>query len=231
MHSFVSISCVVSVQVRIFPSNIYVAWWWEKYLSKHSLIKQICLWCDKLIALWTLNRQVKIFLWISNNCNLRDALIAPVIGLFHWIPFFTQETVSLLLPFVYQVDPYFVNSIDMCSMDEITKIYVFKKSTEKKLYSSFEKVWLFFLIFTEEIAFLSYFSESTQALKYENWKCKDYGVYLINVFRMSPTLKRNLTKLVYVWREKNPKTWNLHIFIISKKKNEIWNVNSNMVFP
>ena len=39
--------------------------------------------------------------------------------------------------------------------------------------------------------------------KSENWKSfKDYDVYLINVFRMSHTLKRNLTKLVYVRKEK-----------------------------
>ena len=47
---------------------------------------------------------------------------------------------------------------------------------------------------------------------------------------MSHTLKRNLTKLVYVQKEKNRK---LKIFISSlfKKKNEeIWNVNSNMVY-
>ena len=64
----------------------------------------------------------------SSNCNFRDAIIAYVIDLFHGIRFFTQQTVSLLLSFVYQVDPYFVNSTDMCS----------------KLYSFFEKFWLFF---------------------------------------------------------------------------------------
>ena len=36
----------------------------QKYLSKRSLIKHTCSWRDKLIALWTLNRQVKIFLRI-----------------------------------------------------------------------------------------------------------------------------------------------------------------------
>ena len=44
-----------------------------------------------------------------NYCNFRDAHIAAVIGLFPGISFFTQQTVSLLLPFVYQVDPYIVN--------------------------------------------------------------------------------------------------------------------------
>ena len=64
----------------------------------------------------------------SNNCNFRDALIAPVIGLFHGIRFFIQQSVSLLLPFVYQVDSYFLNSIDMCNANEITKTgYIYSK--------------------------------------------------------------------------------------------------------
>ena len=41
---------------------IYVAQWWEKYLSKRSLIKHTRSWHDKLIVLWTLNRQTKVFL-------------------------------------------------------------------------------------------------------------------------------------------------------------------------
>ena len=67
---FLSVSFTVSVQVRIFPSNmrdiiIYVARWWEKCLSKHSLTKHTCSWHDKLMVLWTLNRQArKIFLHI-----------------------------------------------------------------------------------------------------------------------------------------------------------------------
>ena len=52
---FLSVSFVVSVQVRIFSLNmrdiiIYVARWWEKYLSKCSLIKHTCSWRDKLIV-------------------------------------------------------------------------------------------------------------------------------------------------------------------------------------
>ena len=39
------------------------------------------------------------------NSNFWDALIAPVLG----ICFFIQQTVNLLLPFIYQVDQYFVN--------------------------------------------------------------------------------------------------------------------------
>ena len=66
MHNFfLSLSFIVSVQVRIFPLNvrniiIYVARWWEKCLSEHSLIKHTCSWRDKHIVLWTLNRQAKI---------------------------------------------------------------------------------------------------------------------------------------------------------------------------
>ena len=43
----------------------YFSRWWEKYLSKRSLIKHTCSWRDKLIVLWTLNRQAKIFLHIQ----------------------------------------------------------------------------------------------------------------------------------------------------------------------
>ena len=37
----------------------------EKYLSERSLTKHSCSWRDKLIVLWTLNRQAKIFSRIS----------------------------------------------------------------------------------------------------------------------------------------------------------------------
>ena len=45
-----------SVKVRIFPLNmrdiiIYVARWWEKYLSKCSPLKHTCSWRDKPIVL------------------------------------------------------------------------------------------------------------------------------------------------------------------------------------
>ena len=69
----------------------------------------------------------------SSNWNFRDALIVPVKGLFHGIRFFTQETVSLLLPIVYQVDPYFVNSIDMCSTNGITKTGLHIQKKHKKI--------------------------------------------------------------------------------------------------
>ena len=49
-------SFIVSVKVGIFTLNmrdiiIYVARWWEKYLSKHSPLKHTCSWHDKLIVL------------------------------------------------------------------------------------------------------------------------------------------------------------------------------------
>ena len=74
MSNFLPISFIVSVQDRIFPLNmcniiIYVARWWKKYLSKPSLIKHTCSWCDKLVVLWTLNRQAKIFLHILTFGN------------------------------------------------------------------------------------------------------------------------------------------------------------------
>ena len=49
----------------------YFARWWEKYLSKSSLLKHTCSLRDKLIVLWLLNRQAKIFLqnqyWYDTN--------------------------------------------------------------------------------------------------------------------------------------------------------------------
>ena len=58
-----------------------------------------------------------------------------------WNSLFTQQ---ILLPFVYHFDSYFLNLIDMCSKNEITKtLYVLKKNM-KNLYSFFGKVWLCF---------------------------------------------------------------------------------------
>ena len=51
------------------------------------------------------------------------------------------------------------------------------------------------------------FSEITQTLKSEKWKYfSDYDVYLINVFRMSHTLKTNLTNFFYVQEDLKFKT-------------------------
>ena len=65
--------CSFEREVGIFTLNmrdiiIYVALWWEKYLSKRSPLKHTCSWHDKLIALWILNRQAKISLCIHCFC-------------------------------------------------------------------------------------------------------------------------------------------------------------------
>ena len=44
------------------PFERYFSRYREKYLSKRSLLKHTCSWRDKLIVLWILNRQEKIFL-------------------------------------------------------------------------------------------------------------------------------------------------------------------------
>ena len=50
-----------------------------------------------------------------------------------------------------------------------------------------------------------HFSVITQTLRSENWKSfNDYDVYIVNVFRMSHTLQRNLTKQADVQKEKKP---------------------------
>ena len=46
---------------------IYVAWWWQKYLSKRSPLKHTCSWRDKLIVLWILNRHAKIKIFLCRN--------------------------------------------------------------------------------------------------------------------------------------------------------------------
>ena len=51
--------------------------WWEKYLSKHSPLKHTCSWRDKLIVLWMLNRQAKIFLRVSKRMELSRTLDHP----------------------------------------------------------------------------------------------------------------------------------------------------------
>ena len=58
--------------------------------------------------------------------------------------------------------------------------------------------------------FVYFFCNLTDIKKLKSFK--DYDVCTINFFRMGHTLERNLTKLVYVWKEKNPK---LNIFISS----------------
>ena len=80
---FVSISLIVSVKVCIFPLNlrdiiIYVARWWEKYLSKLIPLKHSCWWRDKLIVLWILNREAKIFL--RTRAFFKDCVLACKVG-------------------------------------------------------------------------------------------------------------------------------------------------------
>ena len=49
---------------------VVLAQWWEKYLSKYSPLKHACSWRDKLIVLWILNRQAKIFLTYNKSIIL-----------------------------------------------------------------------------------------------------------------------------------------------------------------
>ena len=45
-------SCILIIPnfVKFRDIIIYVAWWWEKYLSKRSQLKHTCSWHDKLIV-------------------------------------------------------------------------------------------------------------------------------------------------------------------------------------
>ena len=73
--------------------------------------------------------------------NTLTTLHTPPNRFIPWNSLFTQQ---ILLPFVYHFDSYFLNLIDMCSKNEITKtLYVLKKNM-KNLYSFFGKVWLCF---------------------------------------------------------------------------------------
>ena len=89
---------IVSVQVRTFPLNtcdiiIYVARWWDKYLSKRSLIKHTCSWRDRLIVLWTLNRQAKIFLR-----NVYYCLVVSLWKCQYWLMFI--GVIKWLVPYM-----------------------------------------------------------------------------------------------------------------------------------
>ena len=66
----------------------YTYKWWEKYLSKRSALKHTCSWHDKLIVLWILNRQTKMFLHsntIYQKCMHKFCLnlIEILLHLFH----------------------------------------------------------------------------------------------------------------------------------------------------
>ena len=73
LHNFfLFLSFIVSLQVLIFPLNmrdiiIYVARWWEKYLSKRSLIERTCSWPAKLIVSITFFIDY-LFLSFSSDC-------------------------------------------------------------------------------------------------------------------------------------------------------------------
>ena len=58
--------CVIRLRFERYFSHHRVRWW-EKYLSKRSVIRHTCSWRDKLIVLWIMNRQTKIFLRIQNK--------------------------------------------------------------------------------------------------------------------------------------------------------------------
>ena len=63
-----TVSFIVPVKVRIFPLNmhdiiIYVARWWEKYLSKRSPLKHPCSWRDKLIVVRILIKKRVGYIW------------------------------------------------------------------------------------------------------------------------------------------------------------------------
>ena len=60
----ISLSCHEQVCLSGLCFERYFSRWWEKYLSKRSPLKHTCSWRDKLIILWILNRQAKIFLRI-----------------------------------------------------------------------------------------------------------------------------------------------------------------------
>ena len=66
---FLSVSFIVFVKVRIFPLNMhdiitYVAWWWEKYLSKRSLLKNTCSWRETHCIMNTEQISKNIFTYV-----------------------------------------------------------------------------------------------------------------------------------------------------------------------
>ena len=50
------------ISINMRDMIIYVAQWWEKYLSKRSLLKHTFSWRDKLIVLWSSYSSTDIFL-------------------------------------------------------------------------------------------------------------------------------------------------------------------------
>ena len=95
------------------------------------------------------------------------------------------------MEFAYQVNPYFLNSIDMCSTTELTKTDIYIQKEHKKILFFLWKSLVIFLVFTEEIVFKQFlfinitkfrlflFFSDTQTWKSENSKFfKDYDAYL-----------------------------------------------------
>ena len=71
--------------------------------------------------------------------------------------FFTHQTVRLLLPFAYQVNPHFVNSIEMSKTNDITKAGIYIQKEHKKIISFFFwKGLVIILVWTEEIDFMHF---------------------------------------------------------------------------
>ena len=57
------------------------------------------------------------------------------------------------MEFAYQVNPYFLNSIGMCSTTELTKTGIYIQKEHKKIIFFLWKGLVIFLVFTEKIAF------------------------------------------------------------------------------
>ena len=73
----------------------------EKYLLKHSPIKHTGSWCDKLIVLWTLSRQAKIFLHIPFNQFFflqKQSICSFVWDLYYWLQLYLL--LAILLSFL-----------------------------------------------------------------------------------------------------------------------------------
>ena len=64
----------------------------------------------------------------------------------------STHTVTLLLPLTYWVNPYFVNSVDMCSTNKKTKTRIYIQKQHKNIIFFLRKGLVIFLVFTEEIA-------------------------------------------------------------------------------
>ena len=88
-----TVSFIVPVKVRIFPLNmhdiiIYVARWWEKYLSKRNPLKHPCSWRDKLIVLRIFYFMDRIWKMLEKKKNLpidKQAYLILLFDIFYWV--------------------------------------------------------------------------------------------------------------------------------------------------